>query len=449
MLDELAKDEAAALASAERIVPRPSAPPRPGTADKRDRGGAPGMAFAHFVSLIAALMAVNALAIDSMLPALPNIAGSLGIAPGNGQQWIVTAYLLGFGSAQIVYGTLADRFGRKPVLLVGLAIYAVMSLVAAFSASMEMLIVARVIQGIGSAATRVLAVSVVRDCYSGNRMARVMSLSFIVFLAVPILAPSIGQIIMMFGPWRWIFGALAIFSTSVAVWTLLRLPETLRPEDRMPISVAKVAQAYRITLTSRIAVGYMLAMTAMMAGLFGFINSAQQVFVGVFGAPGLFAAIFAGIAAFMAVSSFVNARIVGRLGAKRVSHMALCFYLICALLHLIWAASGHETLWSFAAFQACMMFGFGLCASNFGSIAMGPLGHVAGTASSVQGFCTTVGGAALGFFIGQHFDGTATPLVAGFAASGALALAAVLVAERGRLFGPTSSGREADAGAVH
>ncbi len=409
----------------------------------------PSMGFRQFVSLIAALMAVNALAIDSMLPALPAIARSLGFASGNEQQWIITAYLLGFGAAQIVYGPLADRFGRKPVLLTGLAIYVVFSIVSALAGSLEALILARMAQGVGAAATRVLATSIVRDCYAGTQMARVMSLSFIVFLAVPIIAPTLGQIIMLVGPWRWVFAALATFGLVVTAWVVLRLPETLHPEDRLTISPGRVLKAFRITLTNRIGVGYMLAMTLMIGSLFGFLNSAQQVFGEVFQAPKFFTGIFALIAVFMAISAFLNSRIVGRFGTRRVSHTALLGYLACAVLHAGVALSGHETLWAFTVLQGGMMFGFGLVASNFGSLAMGPLGHVAGTASSVQGFVTTVGGALLGFFIGQQFNGTVVPLTLGFAGYGLLALLVVIYTEKGRLFQRSPGGIAPDAGGVH
>ena len=395
----------------------------------------PSLGFKQFVAIIAALMAVNALAIDSMLPALSTIAKSLGISTGNQQQWIVTAYLLGFGAAQIIYGTLADRFGRKTVMLTGLAIYVAASLVAMLSTTLEMLIAARLIQGVGSAATRVLAVSVVRDCYSGPTMARVMSLSFIVFLAVPILAPSIGQLIMLVGPWRWIFGGLALFGFLVAVWTFVKLPETLHPEDRLPISIKAVSRAYATALSNRVAVGYMLSMTAMLGALFGFINSAQQIFVDVFKSPGMFTTIFASVAFFMALASFLNSRVVEHFGSRRVSHVALLGFIAAGAVHAVLAIAGYETLLSFAIFQAGIMFCFGLCAPNFGSLAMGPLGHVAGTASSIQGFVTTVGGALLGFFVGQHFNGSVVPLTLGYTIYGLLALAAVMLAEKGRLFG--------------
>lgn len=397
----------------------------------------PGMGFRAFVALIALLMAVNALAIDSMLPALPAIGAALGVVAENDRQWIITAYLLGFGVAQLAYGPLSDRYGRRPVLLFGLGVFVVFSVVAAFATSFEQLLFARVMQGVGSAVSRVLTVSIVRDCYSGRRMARVMSLTFIVFLTVPVLAPSVGQGILALAPWPWIFGVLAIFGGVMALWAAWKLPETMHPEDRRPLSLSAIAVAVKFTLTRRMAVGYMIASACAIGGLFGFITSAQQVFVDVFHEEDLFPAIFALIAIFMGLSSWLNASIVERLGTRRVSHTALIGYIFFAGTHAVVAWTGHETLTSFIVLQASMMFCFGLVGSNFGAMAMEPLGHVAGTASSVQGFFTTISGALIGFFIGQHFDGTVVPLTLGFALCGISALIVVLVTERGRLFHPT------------
>ncbi|MDE8347064.1 MAG: MFS transporter, partial [Acidocella sp.] len=247
-----------------------------------------GMGFRQFVAMVAALMATNALAVDSMLPALGKIGASLGLAAANERQWVVTSYLLGFGAAQIIYGTLADRFGRKPVVLVALVIYIAASLAAALAGSFTLMMIARVIQGLGAAGTRVLAVSIVRDCYAGRRMARVMSLAFLVFLGVPVLAPSLGQLIMLVAPWRAIFVALAMFASVVAVWIVVRLPETLHPADRRRIEVAGIVKAARTTLSNRLSLGYTLAMTMVIGGMFGFINSAQQIFSQLFHTPRLF-----------------------------------------------------------------------------------------------------------------------------------------------------------------
>jgi DHA1 family bicyclomycin/chloramphenicol resistance-like MFS transporter len=406
------------------------------------------MGFGQFVALIAAMMATNALAIDSMLPAMPQIGDALGVATDNERQWILTAYLLGFGAAQIVYGSLADRFGRKPVLLVWLTIYVVFAAACAFATSFEMLLTARALCGVGAAATRVLSVSIVRDCYSGRQMARVMSLSFIVFLGVPIVAPSIGQAILLVAPWPWIFGVLSIFGLAVITWSAAKLPETLHPEDRVPLDPGPVLAAFRECLTNRVAVGYTLAATLVLGGLFGFLNSAQQVF-DVLGAGTAFPLIFAAIAGGIALASLINARIVDRLGMRLVSHTALMGYIAFAVVHALVALSGRETLWTFSLLQAGMMFCFGLVMSNFGSIAMEPLGHLAGTAASVQGFITTIGGALFGFWIGQLFDGTTVPLTLGLAGFGLAGLVAVLITEKGRMF-HSGSGPGADAvGAGH
>jgi len=403
-------------------------------------GGVREIGFKQFVALVAAIMAVNALAIDSMMPALAAIGDDLGVVAENDRQWVITAYLLGFGAAQLVYGTLADRFGRKLILQTGIGIYIVFSVMAALATSFEMLMVARVVQGIGAAASRVLVVSIVRDRFSGRQMARVMSLTLIVFLAVPILAPSIGQLILLVAPWRWIFGGLAIFGAAIMTWVALSLPETLHAEDRLPLSVRAVTHAFHTTLTNRTAVGYMMAMMLVLGGLFGFINSAQQVFVDVFEIPLTFTLNFALIAGFMALASLVNARIVGRLGTRRVSHSALVGYIIVAAAHSVVVFSGFENIWTFTVFQSLLMFCFGMMAPNFGSMAMEPLGHVAGTASSVQGFSTTIGGALIGFVIGQHFDGTVRPLMIGFLVCALAGLVAVLITEKGKLFQPTAAG---------
>jgi len=265
-------------------------------------------------------------------------------------------------------------------------------------------------------------------------MARVMSLTFIVFLAVPIIAPSLGQLIMLFMPWYGIFFFLAAFGGGVALWALLRLPETLHPEDRQAVSPASMLAAAKLVLGNRYSLGYTIASTLLFGGLLGFINSVQQIFTDIFHAPNKFPIVFAGVASMMAVASATNARIVERLGTRRVSHTALLGFIAVAAVHLAIALSGHETIWTFAVLQALMMGCFGLAGSNFGSMAMEPLGHIAGTGSSIQGFISTVGGAAIGVVIGQSFNGTTVPVTLGFVILGVLALAVVFVTERGRLF---------------
>jgi len=393
-----------------------------------------GPGFPEFVALIAMMMALNALAIDMMLPALPAIGDALGVVSENSRQWVITAYLLGFGVAQLIYGPLADRYGRKPVLMVGLGVYVLFSVAAAFTTTFEALILARLGTGLGAAALRVLAVSIVRDRYSGRTMARVMSLSFLVFLGVPILAPTLGQLVLFVAPWRWIFGVLALAGSGFMIWALIRLPETLAPENRLPIRFGRIADAFRAVVSDRLSVGYTLAMTAITGSLFAFINSSQQIFFDVFQQPGLFTTVFGLMAAGIAVASLTNARLVERLGSRRLSHLALIGFITSAAVHAGVALSGNESLISFALLQGLTMFCFGFIAGNFGALAMNNMGRIAGTASSVQGFVSTTFGSLTGFLIGQSFDGTAAPMTVGITLCGALALVAVLVAERGKLF---------------
>lgn len=401
------------------------------TAEARSRKG-PG--FPEFVALIAMMMALNALAIDAMLPALPDIGAGLGVADENSRQWVITAYLLGFGVTQVVYGPLADRYGRKPVLMMGLSLYVVFSVAAAFAPTFATLILARVGTGIGAAALRVLAVSIVRDRYSGRTMARVMSLSFLVFLGVPIVAPTLGQAILNVAEWRWIFGVLALAGGAFMIWALIRLPETLHPQDRLPIRIPRIAGAFREALTERRSIGYTLAMTAITGALFGFINSSQQIFYDVFQAPGLFTSVFAAIAGGIAVASLLNAKLVERLGSRLISHTALVGFIVMGAIHSAVTLTGHESLVSFAIIQGLTMFCFGFIAGNFGAMAMERMGHIAGTASSAQGFISTTFGSLTGFFIGQQFNGSAAPMAVGFLSCGLAALVAVLFAEQGRLF---------------
>lgn len=394
------------------------------------------MGFVEFVGLIAALMALNALSIDVMIPGLPQIGAALGVDDENERQLVIGAYLIGFGVSQLVYGPLSDRFGRKPVLAAGLVVFALAALGAMLAQDFEHLLLARVVQGLGAGAPRVIAVSLARDCYGGREMGRVMSLAMMVFMAVPILAPSAGQVILLLGPWRWIFFVLFFGGAATLLWMGLRLPETLSPERRRPLSVRAVVAAYLETITTRVACGYMVAMGIVLGGLFGFINSAQQIFVGVYGLGATFTLYFAAIALTMSGAAFVNARLVGRFGMRRLSHGALLLYIVVGAIHAALAYAGLASFPVFFTLQATNMFLFGFIGANFNAMAMEPLGHIAGTASSMIGFFTTTVGAVAGALIGQAFDGTVLPMTLGFACLGLLSLIAVLIGEKGRLFHP-------------
>jgi DHA1 family bicyclomycin/chloramphenicol resistance-like MFS transporter len=257
---------------------------------------------------------------------------------------------------------------------------------AASAVTFSALLGARLLQGLMSASTRVLAVAIVRDGASGRKMARTMSVAQMIFFIVPILAPTFGQALLAFGPWRFIFYALGAFAAFVLAWTLMRLPETLPAARRVPISMIALRQSYRLTLTNRFSVGYALAASLTFGGIIAFVSSSQQIFVEEFGAGARFTWLFAICAGAMGVAAFANSRLVERLGTRMISQSAVLALIALAMLHLLVIDAGLETLTSFTVLQALSMTCIGLCGSNFGSMAMEPVGHIAGTASSVQGF---------------------------------------------------------------
>ncbi len=397
----------------------------------------PPIGFVEFVALVASLMALTALGIDAMLPALPAIATALNVGVANDRQLVIGVFLLGFGLAQLVHGPLADRYGRRPVLVASLSAYVIANLIAAFSASFMLLLVARFAAGMAIAASRVVTVALVRDCYSGRAMARVMSLAFMVFMAAPVLAPSVGELILLFGSWRLIFVMIAAISAVILIWFVIRMPETQRIADRQPLSIERLWDGWRQALTDRFSIGYTLAATALMGGLYGFINSVQQIVGALTGDNRLLVPVFIGVASMMALANLLNSRIVMRLGTRRISHSALVGLVLLSTVHLVIARLGAETIYSFAILQALAMACFGLATANFSSMAMENMGHIAGTASSVQGFISVTGGALAGAAIGQSFDGTTVPLYIGFLVAGLVALAIVAIVERGRLFRPS------------
>lgn len=395
----------------------------------------PRLHVAELVAMVASLVALNALAIDIMLPALGAISDAFTIANDNDRQLVVVVYLLATGVSQLAYGPLTDRFGRRPVLLGALAGYMIGAALCVIASSFSLLLLARAFQGLTTSAARVVAVAVVRDLSSGRRMAEIMSLATTVFMIVPILAPGLGELILTFADWRGIFVALLVYGGGLFAWMHLRLPETLAPENRTPISATGVARSFLTVARTPVTLGYTLASALVFGGLFGFISASEQILVGVYDLGKMFAAAFAAVAASMTAATILNARLVGRHGMRRISHAALLAFIAVNVIHAMLASVfGLDGFWLFLALMCAAFFCVGLMGANFNALAMEPLGAVAGTASGAFGFATTTIAAAAGGLVGARFDGTATPVILGFALLGAGALASVLVTEKGRLF---------------
>ena len=387
----------------------------------------------EFVTMMALMMALNALAIDAMLPALPQIAAALGAPDANAQQLIITYFFIGLGVGSLIHGPLADRFGRRAVILWALAGYVLSALLSGLSLSWEMLLAMRVLHGLFGAAMGVVATAVVRDRTSGDEMARLMSMIFLIFMVVPIVAPTVGQAVLWVAPWRWIFLLLGLMGSGMAAWVWWRLPETLNPADAQPIRVGSLARNWGAVATHRSAMAYMLGSSFAVGANFGFLNSSQQIISETFGRADIFTYAFASVAAGMAVANYSNARLVLRFGARRVSQTALLAFIASSVAQWLLAETG-ETLTVFLIVVGINMAMIGFIGANFSSIAMEPFGPIAGTASSFQNAARTLISALIGGVIGQMYDGTTLPLAQGYLLCGVVALLLVLWGEKGRLF---------------
>jgi MFS transporter, DHA1 family, multidrug resistance protein len=402
-----------------------------------ERPGLPSrtLGFREFVALTAAIMACQAIAVDTMLPALPTIVRDLGVSDANHAQWIITAYIAGLGVGQLFWGILSDRFGRRRVLLIGLVLYVIAAAAVGMAGDFRALLAWRFAHGV-AAASMVIARSIIRDLYDGRRMARVMSLTFIVFIMVPIVAPSVGQLVLFLAPWRTLFDVFCAFAAAVLSWVYLRLPETLHPEYRMTLTAGHLVRAAATVARNRASLWYTLCVALMFGSIIGYVGMMPQIFAVVFRRPTLMPTVFALCAASMGVASYLNSTVVERFGMRIISQAGLVIFISAAGLHVLIAALGAETLWTFVVLQGATMGCLGLIMANFGAMAMEAMGPVAGIAASLQGCAGTCGGALVAALMGREFNGSTVPLALGALICGLTSLGFVLLAEGGRLFRP-------------
>lgn len=386
------------------------------------------------IAMMALVMALQALAVDAMLPALGFIADDLGVTDPNRRQLVIGTFLLASGFASLLPGSLADRFGRRPVLLWCIGLYVVFSLGCALVTSFDALLVMRVLQAMGCGGLAVLPGAIIRDRFSGDQMAKQMSIISVVFLVVPMLAPSIGQVVLLFAGWRWIFVFLAVMAVVMALWVYSRLPETLHPEYRQPIRLGTIAVNMAGAATNRSAIGYVLGGSLTFGAMIGYINCSQQLVAEHFGAGETFPLLFGFSALMMAAANFSNSRIVERFGARRVSHTAVFAFIAVSATQLWFATRPGETLWQFMPLMILNMILIGFIGANFNSIALQPFASTAGSANSMHAFLRMVIGSVIGIFVGQAYDGSARPLALALLICGILSLLLVLYSEKGKLF---------------
>jgi MFS transporter, DHA1 family, multidrug resistance protein len=388
----------------------------------------------EFILLVALLNAMVAMSIDTMLPAVGTIAQELGATDSNSRQFIITVFFAGMTLGTLIYGPWSDSIGRKPAIGVGLVFYALGSLICLISTSFEMMLIGRFIQGFGASSPRIVSIAMVRDGQGGAAMARVMSFVMMVFMLVPMLAPSIGQLVLLVASWRFIFVGLLAFGVIAGLWLWLRQAETLPRERRSPPSVAALMAAAGQMLRHPVAMGYTLAVGAVFGSFIVFLGTSQQIFAEQYGQGGYFALWFALFAGGMALSMLVNARLVMRYGMRLISKLALRTFLVFSVLFLgvSIASGGHPPLALLAIFLFVTFFCNGLLFGNYNAIAMEPMGRIAGMAASISGAISSFIAILTGGFIGQLYDGTVVPLVAGFTGLGLITFLLVEWAERRR-----------------
>lgn len=386
----------------------------------------PRMGKREFIVLISMLMALTALAIDMMLPAFGEMrstfeleADSSAVAP------VITVFLIGFGAGQLLWGPLSDALGRKRILWIGLAIYSLGAIAAAFAPSLSVLLLLRLVGGMGAAAIRVFTQGAIRDRYRGDQMAKVLSYIMAVFLLVPMVAPSLGTAVLVVGDWRWVFAFFLIAAAIMAIWST-RLPETLPEERRIALDVFRLLDAAKAVVTSRFAMGFTIAQMLVFGFFASYLASTELIVDDIFGLGAWFPVIFGGASLMLGVAMLVNPRLIDRFGLRRMVRFALTGYLAASLSFAVIAiaSGGRPPFWLYLVGILPILVAHSFVMPNLNSAAMMPMGRVAGTASAIIGAIAVLGGAAIGAAIDAAYDGSVTPF----------ALAGVVLCIAGFLF---------------
>lgn len=387
--------------------------------------------FKEFVALMAMMIALTALSIDAMLPALTNIGTDLGVTAPNDNQLIISILFLGLAIGQLFYGPLSDTIGRKPAVYFGLLIFGIGCIISMFSKDLTTMLVGRCLQGIGLSGPRVVTIAIIRDLYKGERMAQVMSFVLAVFIAVPAIAPAVGQGVLYIADWRMIFVVLLSLGTIAFIWFYLRQEETLTKENRLKFSFANLRKKLKEIITIRSTIAYTLAAGFISSAFVGFLNSSQQVFQIQFGLGERFPIYFAAIALSVGLASFVNGKLVMRYGMqKMVRSAALSIVVISIIFYgLINTMIVTPSLTFFMMYLLSTVFFVGILFGNLNSMAMEPLGHMAGIGAAIVGSVSTFISVPFGTYIGMQYNGTVEPMVMGVLVFGSLTALSIFFAK--------------------
>jgi DHA1 family bicyclomycin/chloramphenicol resistance-like MFS transporter len=377
----------------------------------------------EFIALMASLMSIVALAIDALLPALDYIGLSIGITQAVDNQLLITMIFLGLGLGPLFFGPISDSLGRKPVVFMGFGVFIIASLICVFSESLEMMVAGRILQGIGLSAPRTISIAMVRDTYSGDYMARIMSFITSVFLLVPVIAPAMGKFVLDHYNWQAIFYIQLIFSVLVSFWFWKRQPETLLIEKRIKFSGAIFANGLKELSKSKRTIGFTMISGFVTGSFMVYLSTAQQIFQTQYNMKEQFPYIFAGLSIAIGSATFLNATLVLKYGMeKMVTASLISFFSISLLYIVLFLESANPAIGVLLAFFGLQFFAIGFLFGNLRALAMEPIGHIAGIGAAITGFLSTMMAVPISTFIGKFVTATALPLFIGFLISSTMAL---------------------------
>lgn len=390
--------------------------------------------YGEFVILVSTMTSLAALSIDAMLPSLPQIGSDLNVQNVNDRQLVISVLFLGMAVGQLFFGPLSDNTGRKPAIYAGYALFIAGSLLSVLAVNFSMMLLGRLLQGVGISSPRAVTLALVRDRYAGRAMARVMSFVMTVFILVPMLAPTFGQAVLMFSGWRAIFLSFMLLAIVTLGWFALRMPETLAQENRSSFSLQQIISTMRAILKIRIALGYTITAGLIHGVFLGYLNSTQQIFQEQYALGARFPLYFGVISLSLGMASLTNARAVMRFGMRFLVRRSLLsvFGLSILALGIALLTAGHPPLWILVSYLMMSFYGIGIIFGNLNALAMEPLGHLAGIGAAVVGSLSTFISLALGTMIGRSYDGTILPLIASIAILIGVSIFVVRWTESGR-----------------
>ncbi|WP_282135430.1 multidrug effflux MFS transporter [Seonamhaeicola maritimus] len=385
----------------------------------------------EFVALMASLMSIVALSIDALLPGLPNIGSDLGVTNPNDNQWLITMIFLGLGFGQLIFGPLSDSFGRKPVVYVGFVVFIIASIICLTTKSFEMMIFGRILQGVGLSSPRTLSLAIIRDSYSGNYMAKIMSIVVMVFILVPVIAPAMGQLVLDFYSWHSIFYINLIYGFLIMLWFWKRQPETLAKENRIKFTSHLFIDGVKEFVKYRDAVAFTFVSGFITGSFMVYLSTSQQIFEQQYNLADLFPYIFASLAISVGLATYLNSVLVVKHGMWKIAYLAAGAYAIISLLYVILFWSGiNPSIQVLISFFAVQFFAVGFLFGNLRALAMQPLGHIAGIGAAINGFVSTVMAVPIANYIGSFVTDSVLPLFVGFSFFGVLSLLTFIILKR-------------------